>query len=43
MKELCFLCGPYRDVVNKGEGLALSVDSSVRESVKEDLRPEAKE
>jgi hypothetical protein len=37
MEELCFLCGPCRDVISKGQG-QLSV-SSVREPVKRGLQP----
>jgi hypothetical protein len=39
--ELCFLCGPYRDVINKGQGPLII--SSVRESVKRENEPEPEE
>jgi hypothetical protein len=35
MGELCFLCGSYRDVINKGRSQLIV--SSVRESVKRGL------
>jgi hypothetical protein len=41
IEELCFLCGPCRDVISKGQGQF--VVSSVRESVKRGLEPEAEE
>jgi hypothetical protein len=40
--ELCFLCGPCRDVISKGQGqLSQLRISSLRESVKRGLEPEA--
>jgi hypothetical protein len=36
-EELCLLCGPYRDIISKGQGPNLV--SSVRESVKKELEP----
>jgi hypothetical protein len=41
MEELCFLRGPCRDIMNKGQG-HLRV-SSVRESVRRRFEPEAEE
>jgi hypothetical protein len=40
MEELCFLHGPCRDVIKRDK---LSVDSSVRKSVKRGLESEAEE
>jgi hypothetical protein len=41
IEELCFLCGPCRDVISKGQGDAGV--SSVQESVRRGLEPEAQE
>jgi hypothetical protein len=43
MEELCFLRGPCREVISEKRFGAYSVDSSVRESVKRGLEPEAEE
>jgi hypothetical protein len=40
-EEMCFLCGQCRDVISKGQGY--SSVSSVWESVKRGLEPEAEE
>jgi hypothetical protein len=38
MEELCFLCGPCRDVINKEQGMSAQfIVISVRESVKRGL------
>jgi hypothetical protein len=39
IEELCFLCGPSRDFINKEQDQSLV--SSVRESVKSGYEPEA--
>jgi hypothetical protein len=41
MEEMCFIRGPFREVIGKGQGQLLG--SSVRESVKRGLEPEAEE
>jgi hypothetical protein len=41
IEQLCFLCGPFRDVINKGQGSSLI--SSARESVKRGFEPESHE
>jgi hypothetical protein len=42
VEERCFLCGPYRDVISKGQSQSLI--SSVWESaVKRGIKPEAEE
>jgi hypothetical protein len=41
VEELCFISGPCRDVISKGQGQSLV--SSVWESVKRGLEQEAKE
>jgi hypothetical protein len=44
MQELCFLCGPCSGVISKEEGQFNQLRvSSVRESVKTVLEPEAEE